>query len=116
MAKELNWDNVLQVSLHEAKPNPLFSEAQRATVRFLRYSRAVPCAECGRKSKSHWTSLFSFEAMDAQGRSFVLRSKTGKVHPPLAPVCGRHPMAPKEYDVVDKDGLPIRKAKEVKHA
>ena len=93
---ELKWENVLQVGLYEAKPNPLFTEAQRATVRFLHYSRAVACAECGRRSKHHWTSLFSFLAMDTRGRSFVLQSATGKVHPPLTPVCSSHPMAPAE--------------------
>jgi hypothetical protein len=88
------WDQVLKVELHEAKPNPMFDEWQRATVRFLRYSHPVECAECGRRSKSHWTSLFSFQAMDFKGSSFVLQSATGKVHPPLTPVCVAHPMGP----------------------
>lgn len=82
--------------MYEAKPNRMFSEAQRAAVRFLRFSRAVECAECGRRSKSHWTSLFSFQAMDMKSNVFFLRSKTGKVHPPMTPVCHSHPMAPGE--------------------
>lgn len=94
--RKLNPDNVLQVHLYEARPNRLFTEEQRQTVRFLRYSHLVECAECGRRSKSHWTSLFSFQAMDMKCSSFTLRSATGKIHPPMTPVCGIHPMAPAE--------------------
>jgi hypothetical protein len=83
---------VILVGVHEAKPNKLFSESQRALIRFLRYSRPVPCAECGRKSKSHWSMLCSFEATSMS--PFV--PIPGKmVHLPLAPVCTAHPLAPK---------------------
>ncbi len=91
---DLKWEDVLQVHILEAKPNPMFTEAQRETVRFLRYSHAVECAECGRRSKNHWTSLMSFKAMDMRGNSFTLRSATDKVHPPLTPVCSAHLMTP----------------------
>lgn len=86
------WDQVLKVDMYEARQNPMFTEQQRQTVRFLRYSHPVECAECGRRSRRHWTSLFSFQAMDMNGTSFVLGSASGKVHPPLTPVCGAHPM------------------------
>lgn len=96
MAKQLDWEKVQQVLIFEAKPNKLFSEEQRATVRFLHYVLPVECAECGRRSKSHWTSTLSFQAMDAKHSFLVLTSATGKVHPPLTPVCGSHPLAAAE--------------------
>lgn len=91
--RKLNVANVVQVHLGEAAPNKMFTEEQRQSVRFLHYSHLVECAECGRRSKTHWTSLFSFQAMDMKGSVMVLRSASGKVHPPLTPVCGSHPMA-----------------------
>jgi len=108
MSDELKWNDVLQVQMFEAKPNPMFSEDQRGTVRFLHYSRPVECAECGRRSKYHWTSLISFKAMDMSGNTpgFTLRSSTDKVHPPLTPVCTAHPMAAAEMPP-----LPPRKRK-----
>lgn len=95
-----NFKNVLQVQLREAAPNKMFSEAQRAAVRFLHYSRSVECAECGRRSRHHWTSLLSFQAMDFEGSYGVLRSATGKVHAPLSPVCGKHPLATAEMPLL----------------
>jgi len=94
----LNFDNVIQVQILEAKPNPMFTEWQRAMTRFLRYSRAVPCAECGRRSRHHWTQLVSFKAHNLSGPSFMLHS-TGsvKIHAPLTPVCGSHPLSIAEY-------------------
>ncbi len=106
MSKKIDPVNILEVGLFEAKPNKMFSEEQRQTVRFLRFSHAVECAECGRRSKSHWTSLLSFQAMDTRGRDFTLRSATGKVHAPLTPVCGNHPLA-----VAEMPPLPARKRK-----
>lgn len=99
--EELKWENILQVQLIEAKPNKMFSEDQRASIRFLRYSRAVKCAECGRKRKLHWTSLLSFKAIDMKTPSFVARSATNIVHPPLTPVCTDHPLALAEMPPVD---------------
>lgn len=64
MAKQKPKPEVLAVALGEAKPNPMFSEDQRAMVRFLTFNIAVPCAACGRKSKYHWTQLHSFYAVD----------------------------------------------------
>lgn len=108
MRRRINDKKLLQVELLEAKPHPMFTEWQRATLRFLRYSQAVACAECGKRSKHHWTSLFAFQAMDTKGKSFVLRSKTGKVHPPLTPVCRNHPMSPdpKAIEEVPDEGEP----------
>ncbi len=95
-----------QVWLREAKPNKMFTEEMRRLVRFLRYSQVVECAECGKRSKSHWTMLASFKAMDMKGSFGVLRSATGKVHMPLTPVCGIHPLALEEMAP-----LPARKRK-----
>jgi hypothetical protein len=80
----------LLVGLYEAKPNKMFTEEQRATVRFLRYNQAVPCAECGRRSKTHWTVLYSFEA---QSLGMLIPKRSGRVHMPLAPVCRAHILA-----------------------
>lgn len=82
---------LLCVDILEAKPNPLFTEAQRAAVRFLRYSQRVPCAECGKKLWIHWTMLCQFRVQD-MGAFAVLPSS--KSHPPLTPVCRDHIMAP----------------------
>jgi hypothetical protein len=79
------------VQIFEAKPNRMFTEEQRATVRFLRYANAVPCAECGRKSKTHWTLLISFKA---KTMAAIIPKDSGKVHMPLTPVCRSHLLAP----------------------
>jgi hypothetical protein len=42
---------ILAVEILEAKPNSMFTEEQRATVRFLRFNRRVRCAECGKRLK-----------------------------------------------------------------
>ena len=89
----------LVVGLYEAKPNKLFTEEQRAAVRFLRYNQAVPCAECGRRSKAHWTVLYSFEA---QSLGMLVPKRSGKVHMPLAPVCRSHILAMAEWKAPPK--------------
>jgi len=64
----------------------------RAVV-FLRYSQAVPCAECGKRSKYHWTMLLSFAAHRMAPGMFTL-AESGQVHIPLAPVCRDHLLLP----------------------
>ncbi len=81
------------VQIFEARANRLYTEEQRAIVRFLRYSRAVPCAECGRKSKTHWTLLISFRA---KTMAAIIPKDSGKVHMPLTPVCRNHLLGPAE--------------------
>jgi len=83
--------SLLWVEIIEAKPNKMFTEAQRQSVRFMRFNRSVPCAECGKKRKVHWTMLCSFRAANFGGSSFV--RKTGAVRAPLTPVCSDHPLA-----------------------
>jgi len=80
----------LVVGLYEARPNKMFTEDQRRTVRFLRYNQLVACSECGRRSKTHWTVLYSFEA---QSLGFLVPKRSGKVHRPLDPVCRAHILA-----------------------
>lgn len=87
----MNEAEIQVVALHEAKPNKMFTEWQTRNVRFLRYRFPVECAECGRRSKSHWTVLYSFEA---QSLGMFVPVRSGKVHPPLAPVCGTHLLSP----------------------
>jgi hypothetical protein len=84
-------DDFVEVQILEAKPNPMFSEAQRQSVRFLRYSRHVPCAECGKKKRLLWTSTFTFIAHHFGA---LVMTQSGKSHPPLTPVCTDHPMSP----------------------
>ena len=79
------------VEILETKPNKMFSEEQRAWVWFLRYSRAVPCAECGKKRKVQWTMLFEFQCMKLE--SFASEMSANR-HMPLTPVCGDHPIGP----------------------
>lgn len=60
-------------------------------VRFLRYSAAVECVHCKRKSRHHWTMTISFRVAGPGG--FVVRP--GKVvHKALAPVCRSHLLMP----------------------
>jgi hypothetical protein len=73
----------------------MFTEEQRASVRFLRYNQSVPCAECGKKKRVLWTLLCTFNAMSFGQFNLVnLVNESGKDHPPLTPVCTDHPMGP----------------------
>ena len=83
----------IAIAIMEAKPNRLFTEEQRAEVRFLHYSAAVPCAECRKKRKTHWTLLLSFKAKSMAPTSFFALD-SGKVHLPLTPVCQSHMLTP----------------------
>ena len=74
-----------------AKPNPLFTEQQRRATSFIRYSKPVPCAECGRRRKLMWTQRWSFRVMEM---SFVVLQPSAKVHLPGTPVCTSHILAP----------------------
>jgi len=85
--------DLLYVNVCEAKPNPMFTEAQRASIRFLLYNKSVPCAECGKKRRKHWTMMCEFLA-HSMGVDHPFAIKSGLVHPPLAPVCGDHLLAP----------------------
>lgn len=90
--------NPLCVCIVEAKPNKLFTEQQRAMIRFLIYSRKIPCAECGKLRTKMWTALYQFRAVTVHPNDFVLREPVTS-HPPLTPVCDDHPLAvawPKE--------------------
>jgi len=80
---------LLVVEILEAKPNKMFTEDQQRAVRFLRYNRWIACAECGKKRKVMWTLLCEFVAHNMG--PFTLR-QSGKVHAPLTPVCGEHPL------------------------
>jgi len=87
----------LHVQLYSARPNKLFTDEQTATVRFLRYTQAVPCAECGKRSRRHWTVLYSFTAARRVPGLFTLQ-ESGQVHLPLTPVCLDHPLAPAPWE------------------
>ena len=85
---------ILFVQILEAKPNPMFTEEQRAAVRFLRFNQTVPCAECGKRRKVMWTMLCEFHAHSLSGPGLYLPKTTAKKHAPLTPVCGDHPLGP----------------------
>lgn len=89
---------ILTVQILEAKPNPMFTEEQRAMVRFLRYNQTVPCAECQKKRRLLWTMLCSFRACNMD-RGFALEHSTSQTHAPLTPVCGDHPLIPARWSV-----------------
>jgi hypothetical protein len=91
----------------EPKPNKMFTEAQRALVRFLRYTGGkVPCAHCGKKKSILWTQLCSFKAVDFPKHFGGVQLKPpaeAKVYPPLTGVCQTHLLAP-EIEQVDENG------------
>jgi len=87
------------VEAFPAKPNKMFSAEITQLVAFLRYTQAVPCAECGKRSKHHWTMRCSFEAHSMKPGMFTL-AQSGTVHLPLAPVCRAHLLAPSPLPAV----------------
>ena len=89
------------VDILEARPNPLFTEQQRALVRFLRFYELgkparVACAHCGKKKTILWTQLCSFRVADDIG---LVLAKGEKVYPPLTAVCQAHILAPETMEV-----------------
>jgi hypothetical protein len=71
----------------------MFSEEQRAAVRFLRFNQWLPCRECGRRRKVMWTMLSEFYAHSMGAGSLGIQRSAHK-HPPLDAVCGDHLLAP----------------------
>jgi len=82
---------ILTVQILEAKPHKMFTEAQRAAVRFLRFNRTVACTECGKRRKVMWTMLCEFYAHSA---GFLVVKKSTKIHKPMDEVCSDHLLAP----------------------
>jgi hypothetical protein len=74
----------------EAKPNKMFSEEQRAAIRFVRFTKPVPCCECGKRSKTHWFSIRPFRALVWPKTQFAQPIDSGRVHIGFAPVCRDH--------------------------
>jgi hypothetical protein len=99
MAEKTKTISPLWLDLFEAKPNKMFAEEQRQAVRFLRYSQAVACAECGKRSKHHWSALYSFEALSLAAA--LVATESGKVHMPLSPVCRSHILRPAQISRVE---------------
>jgi len=81
---------LLCVEILEAKPNKLFTEEERSWIRFLRYNLPIPCADCGKKKRTMWTMLCSFESITIV--SIGRMSK--KSFAPMTPVCNEHPLGP----------------------
>jgi hypothetical protein len=82
---------LLWVQICEARPNKMFTEAQRQTVRFLRFNRHVPCVACGKQVRIPWTMLCEFKAGDMTGFALQFYPQT---FPPLTPVCSDHLLKP----------------------
>ena len=80
-------DRFLEVQVLEPKPNKMFSEFQHQVTRFLRYNKAVPCAECGKRRRVLWTQLVEFEALTMAP---LVPIRSGLLHPPLIGVCTNH--------------------------
>jgi hypothetical protein len=76
--------------IFEAKPNHMFSEAQRQITKFLRFRESVPCAHCGKKSRWHWTQTVPFKAAEFGGFSL----KMGRLLEANSPVCRAHILEP----------------------
>jgi hypothetical protein len=77
----------LLVEFLPPKPNPFFTEEQHRATSFIRYSKPVPCAECGRRRKVMWTQRWSFCVMEES--TYTLRP-SAKIHIPGTPVCTSH--------------------------
>ncbi len=82
-----------EVYLMEPQPNRMFPDWMHKRLRGLRYAVAVPCACCGKKSKTHWTLLMSFKACIPGRHQFKLDPEP-TVHLPMTPVCRGHILVP----------------------
>ncbi len=91
----------ITLDIFTARHNKAWPEALRQHIRFLRFSAAVPCAECGAQRKTHWTMLVAFAAHTFQRQAFDLQ-RSGRVHGALQPVCRTHVLAP----VLEPDPTP----------
>jgi hypothetical protein len=83
-------EEILFVDILEPQPNPMFTEEQRAMVKFLRYNKAVECAYCQKKKRTLWTMLCAFKVGEMS--SFVINFD--KSFAPLTGVCTDHLMVP----------------------
>lgn len=86
---------------NDPAPNPMFSEVQRACIRFVRYKEKVPCALCGKQSKKHWTGVVRFKSANLDDNHFEVKLrrnwfKAGQ------PVCEDHPLQPDEREFMQK--------------
>lgn len=95
--KDERLANVVQ--LFEAKSNKMFPDWLTALVRFLRYTTAVKCASCGKRSKHHWTLLCEFTVAE-MGMLVATPGKTP--FPPMTPCCRDHLMQPTIITVTPK--------------
>ena len=81
----------LECQILDAKPNKMFPDWMNERVKFLRFSASVPCAECGKRRKFHWTFLAAFQA---HSMAMIVPQKSGKIHAPLTAVCRNHLLSP----------------------
>lgn len=95
----------------EAKENPMFSEAQRACVRFVEYKEIVPCVLCGKRTKYHWTCVVRFKAANLNDHCFILKLSENWF-PAGAPVCRDHPTQADKADFMRKVRAAQRKSNE----
>ena len=84
----------MDVSMHRAEPNPLFSEFENAAVVFLAYRKPVECALCKAPRLRLWTLAVFFRACAMNDHSLTLDFSQSPVFPPLTPVCSDHILNP----------------------
>lgn len=89
------------VRYYEAKPNPLFTETQRAMIRFARYVSPTPCPFCGKLTRKHWTMLVPFGAVDVE-KSFLVAEPSKETFSAGTPVCEDHPLNARPLSVLSR--------------
>lgn len=81
----------------------MFQPWQTAITKFLRYTKPVRCAYCGKVSRHHWTQLRFFRIAEGfekkvDGEVIKWNSPVGflgtETFPPLTPVCRSHMLSP----------------------
>ena len=69
----------------------MFPEWMTQRLRFMKYMIAVPCAHCGKRSKSHWTMTMNFRVAEERGFEIV---PGNTVYQSLTSVCSKHMLHP----------------------
>lgn len=84
----------MDVGMHRAQPNPMFSEFVNAATVFLAYRKPVECALCKAHRLRLWTMAVFFRACSMNDQALTLDFSESPVFPPLTPVCSDHILNP----------------------
>lgn len=93
-----------------AAPNRMFTDLRRACILFVRYDEKVPCALCGKQSRTHWTCQVRFKTVDLKN-TFLEVVLPKRWTPAGKPVCRDHPMQPDEKEFLRLVRAAQRKAR-----